>query len=150
MNQKRDCSRSEIQLAMKDVLPTDVATFPHLLQELIEDGLIVCSGNIYYFSHQSFQEYLAAKDLADPTGKRQTQVLRWYLEGKDWWREVILFFIATQRPQDVEIWIRKEAGQLTPRSVQMGSRIRHEFHMLMEHLALTFSGYRPHSFEIEV
>ena len=148
LNQKRDCSQTEIQFAMKDVMPTDVEAFPDLLQELIEDGLLVCSGNIYYFSHQSFQEYLAAKDLADPSGRRQTQVLRWYLEGNDWWREVVLFYISMQRPQDSETWIRKEAEQLVPRSPQVANRIQHEFHTLMEHLQLTFSGYQPKSFEL--
>jgi hypothetical protein len=148
LNQKRDCSQAEIQIAMRDVMSADIAAFPDLLQELIEDGLLVCSGNIYYFSHQSFQEYLAAKDLADPSGRRQTQVLKWFLEGNDWWREVVLFYISMQRPQDVEIWIRKEVEQLTPRSAHVGNRIKQEFHLLMENLQLTFSGYQPRSFEI--
>jgi predicted NACHT family NTPase len=44
------------------------------------------------FSHLSFQEFLAAKDLADPTGRKQASALRRYMLGDDWWKEVLIFY----------------------------------------------------------
>jgi hypothetical protein len=148
LNKKRDCVEGDIRTAMKDVMPMGAESFPELAQELIEDGLLLKQGNTYYFAHLSFQEYLAAKDLSDPTGRRQTDVLRWYLAGNDWWREVLLFYISMQGPQDAENWIKKTVDRMTIPSTQVADRVSHEFHFLMEYLALTFPAYRPRTFQI--
>jgi hypothetical protein len=148
LNKKRDCVDGDIRTVMKDVMPMGVEKFPELAQELVEDGLLLKQGSAYYFAHLSFQEYLAAKDLADPTGRRQTDVLRWYLAGNDWWREVLLFYIAMQAPQDVENWIKKTVDRMIIPSTQVAARINHEFHFLMEYFVLTFPDYRPRTFQI--
>src|SRR5260370_29874695 len=51
-----------------------------LFGDMIQDGLIVRNGGTFSFAHLSFQEYLAARDLADPTNKRQDQSLQRYLD----------------------------------------------------------------------
>ncbi len=77
-----------------------------LLGDMIQDGLIARNGGTFSFAHLSFQEYLTARDLADPTNKKQDQALRRYLEGDDWWGEVMAFFVAmSKRPRDMESWL---------------------------------------------
>jgi hypothetical protein len=80
------------------------------LQEIIEDGLLVRVGSLLLFAHLSFQEFLAAKDLQDPQGQRPKQTLSWYLNGKDWWKEVLGFYVTlTDRPGDTDEWVLDRA-----------------------------------------
>ena len=66
-----------------------------LINELIEDGIVIKSGNGFEFAHFSFQEFLAAKDLAnDIRVLRIREVLRKYIDGDNWWKEVISFYIG--------------------------------------------------------
>ncbi len=77
-----------------------------ILGDMIQDGLIARNGSTVTFTHLSFQEYLAARDLADPTNKKQEQGLRRFLEGDDWWSEVMAFYVAmSKRPRDMEAWL---------------------------------------------
>jgi hypothetical protein len=77
-----------------------------MVEEVLQDGLLVRSGRVYLFSHFSFQEYLAAKDLADPTGRKQASALRQYLLGDDWWNEVIAFYIGLlDNPHSANEWL---------------------------------------------
>jgi len=64
------------------------------IEELLRDGLITRSGVVLLFSHLSFQEFLAAKDLADPTGRAQAAALRRFFLGDDWWKEVLEFYLG--------------------------------------------------------
>jgi hypothetical protein len=150
LNERRDCSERDLKRAMKDVMPRDLERFGELSQELIEDGLLMQQGSAFYFSHLSFQEYLAAKDLSDPSGRRPTNALRWYLSGSDWWREVLLFYISMQASQDAENSIIKTVGRLSTSSVQIQSRAEREFGFLMEYLMVVFPGYKPKRFQIHI
>jgi predicted NACHT family NTPase len=143
MNDQRDCTEVEIRTAMNSVMPLNITRFPEMLAELVEDGLIVKSGNTYYFSHLSFQEYLASKDLSDPTGRRPSQVLEWFLLGNGWWKEVLLFYISGTPPRDSELWIRKTADSFVSARPESYTDIATKFAFLMEYLTTVFSGYRP-------
>nr|AUN35944.1 hypothetical protein [uncultured bacterium] len=94
MGERREASIAEFRTAIKDSLAALSEFWPDLLEEVIEDGLLTKAGEILLFNHLSFQEYLAAVDLSEPTGERSIQALRQYLKGNDWWREVMLFYVA--------------------------------------------------------
>jgi hypothetical protein len=85
-----------------------------LTDELLQDGLIVRSGRVLEFSHQSFQEFLAAKSLmGDPKPEKINGILRDYLLGSNWWREVLCFYIALSgQPRAVAEWIESTAVSL--------------------------------------
>src|SRR6202012_874365 len=55
-----------------------------LLQEILEAGLLARMGVSYSFSHLSFQEFFAARDLLGPSPLRATEILSRYLRGEDW------------------------------------------------------------------
>lgn len=81
-----------------------------LRDELLMDGLITGSGNIYQFSHFSFQEFLTAKEyMGSPNSLRATEALGSYLQGEDWWREVINFYIAlSTNSREAVQWLIEE------------------------------------------
>jgi hypothetical protein len=86
-----------------------------LVGDMVQDGLLTRDGQSYSFSHLSFQEYLCAKDLADPNAETEVRarILYAYLEGDDWWREVLLFYCSmSTRPQDMLAWIETAARDL--------------------------------------
>jgi hypothetical protein len=85
------------------------ATFEALEQELLMDGLICRSGDTYYFTHFSFQEYLAAKGLVgDPGGRRLGDVVASLCAGEDWWREVFGFYAGLcGDPQELWAWLQR-------------------------------------------
>jgi predicted NACHT family NTPase len=62
------------------------------------------------FAHMSFQEFLAAKELAQGSLKnRIDSILTQYLYGDDWWREVLLFVIGlASDPESVADWIHQQ------------------------------------------
>jgi len=67
----------------------------NLLSELMADSLIKRSKLNLQFSHQSFQEFMAARELAhSPSSDKLTGVLNDYFNGGDWWREVLFFFLG--------------------------------------------------------
>jgi hypothetical protein len=120
-----------------------LAQWRGLLDEILEDGLLVRMGtNSLAFSHLSFQEYLTATELTDPNGTRQQQILKLYLSGDDWSREVLAFYVAmSKRPDETEGWIRKStidmsgAGR-TPDLVQ-------RFEFLLNALASAWPAWTP-------
>jgi predicted NACHT family NTPase len=81
-----------------------------LIDELLIDGLLRRSGQLMQFAHMSFQEFLAAKELAQGSLKnRIDSILTQYLYGDDWWREVLLFVIGlASDPESVADWIHQQ------------------------------------------
>jgi hypothetical protein len=108
-NQKREATEEDIYTAVSQTMTSFLQQWRGLLDELIEDGLLVRMGlNSLAFSHLSFQEYLAASELTDPNGTRQQQIIKKFLSGEDWWREVLAFYVAmSKRPDETETWIRR-------------------------------------------
>jgi predicted NACHT family NTPase len=101
---RRDCDETVVKDAIRATAEGLAASSSEVVADMLSDGLLEKSGKIYYFSHLSFQEYLAAKDLADPATSQadRTQVLREFLQGDDKWREVLGFYVAmTDNPYDM-------------------------------------------------
>jgi hypothetical protein len=115
VNERREAEESDIRIVLKESLPAFYDSWRTVLSELFEDGLLVRLAGGIGFAHLSFQEYLAARDLTtDPTGERQKLVLRRFLRGEDWWREVLAFYLSmTQRPDEAAGWIRVAGGKIS-------------------------------------
>jgi predicted NACHT family NTPase len=115
INERREAEESDIRLVLKDAFPAVQDSWRTVLSELLEDGLLVRLAGGMGFAHLSFQEYLAAKDLTtDPTGERQKLVLKRFLRGEDWWREVLAFYLCTtQRPDEAAGWIRSVGSKVS-------------------------------------
>ena len=112
-NKQRQFEEIVFKTAVKDTLPTMASQWEVLLNELIQDGLLSPVGGNYTFYHHSFQEYFAAQDLCDPTGAKQRKVLRWFLKGDDWWREVLGFYVGMAgNPTDLKGWITDQVDQV--------------------------------------
>jgi hypothetical protein len=89
-----------------------------LKESLIADSLLVRSGDKFMFSHLSFQEFLCAKDLFDPSGDRPTQALIDFLAGNDWWKEALRFYVRLNpHPEEVRAWIKDGVGICSRKSV---------------------------------
>lgn len=139
---RRQVSESEVQSLVEQTFPSFRESWRYVMQELLEDGLLVRVGGLQ-FAHLSFQEYLAAKDLTtDPTGERQKLVLRRFLRGEDWWREVLAFYVSmSQRPDEIAEWINAIGLKLSRdlRSPDLDKR----WDFLMKSLQDTTPGWVP-------
>jgi hypothetical protein len=108
--EKRDATDSDFRSALKNSISARVSDWEEFLEDIVEDGLLVRVGTALTFSHLSFQEFLAARDLRDHMGSRPKQALSWYLNGKDWWREVLAFYVTlSDRPGETDEWLLKRA-----------------------------------------
>jgi len=108
VNERREAEESDVRMVVKESFPAIYDDWRTLLGELLEDGLLVRLAGGLGFAHLSFQEYLASRDLTtDPSGERQRLVLRRFLQGQDWWREVLAFYFSTtQRPDEMAGWVK--------------------------------------------
>ena len=123
----RECGESQVRLAIRGTLTALVDEWKAMLDEMLDDGLLVRVGNKFAFAHLSFQEFLASRDLGDPSGGKQERVLRRYLGGDDWPKEVLAFFVAgADNPQYIETWLVTYAGRGNrATSVERGSRVEY-------------------------
>jgi hypothetical protein len=78
-----------------------------LLDELTADGVIHRSGEEFEFRHLSLQEYLAALEIfSDPSKQSANGCLVSFLEGDQWWRDVVEFYVLLIRnPVAAVRWI---------------------------------------------
>jgi len=147
IGERRDCNQTDFKAAVRNTLPGLAEKWMQLLEEVVHDGLLIPAGLAYSFSHLSFQEYLAAKDLFEPTGRKAPRVFRAFLRGDDWWREVAIFYIAlSPDPKDVEEFIRQMAGEVLSKTADENVKVRASF--LFEMLMMSFPGAKP-NFEVE-
>jgi hypothetical protein len=104
---QREATELDLRFTVENTLYKFSDRWRTLLDEILEDGLLIRTGTGLAFCHQSFQEFLAAKDLSDPTGRRQAKVLEDFLLGQDRWREVLSFYVAmSNRPDEMASWIK--------------------------------------------
>jgi hypothetical protein len=107
---KRDASESDFRAAIKNSMNSIAPEWEQFLQDTIEDGLLQRVGSTLTFSHLSFQEFLASRDLRDHMGQRPKQALGWYLKGDDWWKEALAFYVTLlDRPGEADEWLLKRA-----------------------------------------
>ena len=118
-DRSRDATRKQIRDVIQDVAPGLKSQWELVLGDILQDGLVVQNGSTFAFRHLSFQEYLAARDLADPTNHKQDQTLGWYFQGEDWWREVLTFYIGlSNKPLEVSRWLDSVAAKIQARGAK--------------------------------
>jgi hypothetical protein len=103
-----ECTDSQILGTIRQVAPMLAPKVQAVLSELVEDGLLQHTGrSTYVFPHLSFQEYLAAKDAIDPSqGEEERRVVKAYLAGDDWYKEVANFIVSmTINPGAMRNWV---------------------------------------------
>lgn len=108
----RDATLGQFGKAIEAVLAAFSGQAEDLLAEILQDGLLVSTGAGVRFSHLSFQEYLAAEALLDPDGERPKVALREFFQGKNWWNEVLVFYLTQGcNPSAMEEWLIKRARE---------------------------------------
>lgn len=82
--------------------------------ELLRDGLLSRSARTFYFSHLSFQEFLCALYYhGSPDQRGIERALQSFLNGDDWWREVITFYIGlSENPAELSRWLAVKLATL--------------------------------------
>lgn len=111
---KREFNNDELKVAMQSTFSNSLFDEWKIFRdEIVEDGLIVRSGNIMQFPHLSFQEFLTAKDyVGAPQPTRINRALEAFLLGDDWWREVIRFYIGLSgKPREITEWLLLQIQQ---------------------------------------
>jgi hypothetical protein len=137
--ENRDADEANFRAALKHTFPFFLPDADRLLEEIVEDGLLVHVGAALTFSHLSFQEFLAAKDLHDPMGNRHKQALNWYYKGEDWWKEVLAFYVTlTDRPGEMDEWLISRALSSSTAAVDLVERVDY----LRNAVAAAFPAYR--------
>lgn len=140
--QGRDCNQTDFKTAVRHTMPGLEEKWMQLLEEVVHDGLLIPVGLAYSFSHLSFQEYLAAKDMFEPTGRKAPRAFKAFLRGDDWWREVTIFYMAlSSDPKDVEGFIRRMGEDVLSKTADENVKARASY--LLEMLMSAFPGARP-------
>lgn len=111
-----------------------------LLQEFVQDGLLSRSGDQVYFTHFSFQEFMAGRQLAAvPAGGTLHEAYEDYIGGDDWWREVLRFVIGlSPDPATMVEWLLLAYGALESRTLI--SEKRQE--LLIDEVSRSFPNFR--------
>lgn len=130
----RDGDLSDFAKCVKETLPGFVKDSEKLLAEILEDGLLTGVGSRLMFSHLSFQEFMTARYLAEPEGHSANSVLKTFLRGDDWWKDVLAFYVGLySRPKVMAKWLEKAKIKI---STQAGrseqSEIENRFRYLMD------------------
>lgn len=121
---KRDATEADFKSAIKNSMNSLVPEWERLLQEVTEDGLLLRVGGALTFSHLSFQEFLASRDLRDHMGNRPKQALSWYLSGDDWWKETLAFYLTLlDRPGEADEWLLRRALACNSPAADLESRV---------------------------
>jgi hypothetical protein len=109
----RECEELEIGIAIREVLPGLADQKQQLIGELLQDGILSRTSTKFTFSHHSFQESLAARDLASRGEHVARAILREYLTGDDWWAEAIRFYMGrSSNPPLMASWIKEVVSTL--------------------------------------
>jgi hypothetical protein len=110
LGERREATSSDFRNALRTQLPALEGQCDALLEEIVQDGLLTATGKGFEFCHHSFQEYLAARDLIEPKGRRAAEAIVRYLRGNPWWNEVLFFYVALSgQPKLMESFIREES-----------------------------------------
>ncbi len=143
--QKREGSEADVRAAILQSAPMYLVQSELLLEEILQDGLLSRSGLNLEFQHLSFQEYLAALDMNDPTGAKQEQVLSAFLLGSDWWLGVLTFYIGLSgKPEDLSNWFIKVLRRLRGKhiSLQANNDLPRRLEALIAQLSDAYPGFQ--------
>ena len=128
---RRDGTEEEFGAAVAEYGGRSGDRWREVLGEVLEDGLLTSTGGKLAFSHLSFQEYLASRDINDPSGKLQQRALHYYFVGDDWWIEVLVFLLAVApRPAEMRRWVLNEAKKTLTVSVSATNKVTRLFKRL--------------------
>jgi hypothetical protein len=77
--------------------------------ELVRDGLLAEAGEMLGFSHQSYQEFLCARDLlGQPDAAELNRIADEFIVGSDWWTEVLRFYVdLSGKTTEIDNWLTK-------------------------------------------
>jgi hypothetical protein len=109
-------SDQDINAAVRHLLLEPLLEYSEELRDtFISDGLVTRSGDVFQFTHLSFQEFLTAKHyLSSPYPEAVNRALENYLTGDDWWKGVLTFYVGlSANPRDIINWL---TGQVRPLS----------------------------------
>jgi hypothetical protein len=139
----KECSSSQVGSALRQVAPNLLPDLQAIVSELVQDGLLQPTGRqTYMFPHLSFQEYLAARDAIDPARQEEKRIVKSYLTGNDWYREVASFLVSmTTNPVKMRGWIVDLAKSLATGGGLSDSEKRAGY--LLSRLSESFPGCRP-------
>ena len=139
---RRECLPEDFRASLKETASGLASRWDEMLEELRQDSLLVPVGGAHAFTHHSFQEFLAAKDMGGPVSKKANDILLRFLKGDDWWREVLAFYVAMcPAPRETESWVLTHAQELNKfryDAAQIG--LRTDF--LCRQLEDTFPGFQ--------
>jgi hypothetical protein len=98
---------NEVARVVSSIIKVDHRILEDATAELIQDGIVVRTGSRYEFCHLSFQEFLTAKAYqGDPSHRGINRALQQYLEGDDWWFQVLRFYMGLSgNPGDLDRWL---------------------------------------------
>jgi hypothetical protein len=136
----RDGDLTDFAKCVKETLPGFARDSEKLLAEILEDGLLTGVGSRLMFSHLSFQEFMAARYLAEPEGHSANSVLKMFLRGDDWWKDVLAFYVGLySRPKVMVKWLERAKLKI---SIQAGRseqpEIESRFRYLMDSIQSAF------------
>lgn len=139
-NRIKQISEALIKPAIRTSLRSNKAELQwrEVLNEIIRDGLLEVSGATYTFSHLSFQEFLSASTLTgDPNDNRRNRILKEFLGGDNWWKEVLCFYLEiSSNIKELYEWITTSAAEFkTSEEKELAVR---QSRILLAHLRLTF------------
>lgn len=101
--------REDLSERAADLSKTVLANidWAHFKAELLRDGLIAEAGEMIGFSHQSYQEFLCARELlGQPDGSQLNRIADQYISGNDWWTEVLRFYVdLSGKTAEIEDWL---------------------------------------------
>ena len=121
LGRRRDATFDEFRAAIRCSLAGLEDFWEDLLDEAAAGWPLLSTGGGLRFSHLSFQEFLASEHLSEPTGERLKVPLKEFLNGDDWWREVIAFYITRfGTPSDTEEWLVRRAREVARNQMQCG------------------------------
>lgn len=135
---RREMLETSISEVAKEALKE--ANWKVLKSELLRDGLIVQMGSMIGFAHHSFQEFLTARYLlGDLSTTYLTACCDEYLNGSDWWQEVLYFYVdLAAKPQETLDWIDERLKRLTKSSGGRSAAARERALLLKQHLSESF------------
>jgi len=131
----REFNDAEIVSAMEENLSSAfLDQWEAFRDELVVDGLITRSADIYQFAHLSFQEFLAAKSFLGDTQPRAVhEAVEAFLDGEDWWREVIHFYIGLKgNPKGTCNWLLSEIDTFDRRNLPLREHANYLFRCIKE------------------